>query len=94
MVTFYPGEGGTFNDTIFITSDALGGTTLPLPVSGSGITILAGDVDSSGRVDIFDLLALLKVLSEHASTTKSDINSDGNVNIFDLIELLKILSGK
>jgi len=63
-------------------------------VSGSGITILAGDVDSSGRVDIFDLLALLKVLSEHASTTKSDINSDGNVNIFDLIELLKILSGK
>ena len=93
-VTFYPDAGGSFNDTIFITSDALGGTTLLLPVSGSGITALKGDVDSSGRVDIFDLLALLKVLSEHASTTRSDINSDGNVNIFDLLELLKVLSGK
>jgi phage shock protein E len=94
LVTFHPGERGTFNDTIFITSDALGGTTLALAVSGSGITALAGDVDSSGRVDIFDLLALLKVLSQKASTIKADIDFNGKINIFDLLELLKILSGK
>jgi len=93
-VTFSPGEPGTFNDTVFITSDALGGTTLALPVSGSGITVLTGDVDGSGKTDIFDLLELLRVLSQKSSTPGSDVNSDGKTNIFDLLEFLKILSRK
>jgi len=76
-VTFTPGD-----DMIYITSDSLGETTTALAVSGSGITALAGDVDSSGGVDIFDLPALLKALSQQASAVKADVNSDGTIIIF------------
>ena len=62
-------------------------------------TILAaaqdkGDVDNSGKTDIFDLLKLLKILSgREQPTPAADIDGNGIVNIFDLLDLLKILSG-
>ena len=53
----------------------------------------AGDLDSNGKIDIFDLLGLLKVLggSQQASAA-ADTNGDGKVDIFDLLELLKLLA--
>jgi len=53
----------------------------------------AGDVDSNGTVDIFDLLELLKVLGSGQGGPETDVNGDSKTDIFDLLELLKILSG-
>ena len=53
-----------------------------------------GDVNENGKVDIFDLLELLKVLGGSSQATEgADVNEDGKVDIFDLLQLLKILSG-
>jgi len=61
--------------------------------------VLAGDGDLDGRIDIFDLLALLKVISGRATPSSRelaamDLNGNGRVEIFDLIELLKLLTRK
>ncbi|MEA1996073.1 MAG: M14 family zinc carboxypeptidase [Gemmatimonadota bacterium] len=48
------------------------------------------DVDRDGRIDIFDLLALLKALGSGVPEG-CDVNSDGRVDIFDLIDLLRVL---
>ncbi|HUU28827.1 MAG TPA: choice-of-anchor D domain-containing protein [archaeon] len=66
------------------------------PVSYHELKVLfstPGDVDKNSKVDIFDLLELLKVLSGRvASSSSSDVDRNGATNIFDLLELLKILS--
>lgn len=50
-----------------------------------------GDVTGDGKVNIFDLLAVLKVLSGTPSVGPSDVNGDGKTNIFDVLALLKLL---
>jgi hypothetical protein len=53
-----------------------------------------GDVNGSGKVDIFDLLDLLKVISKKGTAVgSSDINEDGKTDIFDLLALLGLLKG-
>ncbi|HUU30387.1 MAG TPA: PQQ-binding-like beta-propeller repeat protein [archaeon] len=56
------------------------------------VNIIPGDVDSNGKVDIFDLLGLLKSMGKGSTDKSADVNSDGKLNIFDLLALLKILS--
>ena len=51
-----------------------------------------GDVDGNDKVDIFDLLQLLKVLSGKSESPFADVNRDGKTDIFDLLALLKLLS--
>jgi len=57
---------------------------------------LAYDLNASGQVDVFDLLALLKAISSHNSvgqaTAAYDLNLDGRIDIFDLLILLHALS--
>jgi formylglycine-generating enzyme required for sulfatase activity len=58
-----------------------------------------GDVNEDGRVDIFDLLETLKILSHKVEPSEktgriADIDTNGLVDIFDLLGLLKVLSGK
>ncbi|MFH1069824.1 MAG: M14 family zinc carboxypeptidase [Candidatus Glassbacteria bacterium] len=63
-----------------------------LPLAGR----LAYDVNTSGRVDIFDLLALLQAISSHYSVGQAaaayDLNLDGRIDIFDLLALLRALN--
>ncbi len=48
-----------------------------------------GDIDGNGKVNIFDLLELLKMLGNKIpATSAADIDGNGKVNIFDLIDLL------
>jgi len=74
---------------------------LPAAVPGSGTSELiltgrrwiAGDLDGSGRVDIFDLIRLLQVLAgAEPSGRAGDVDGSGAGNIFDLIALLQLLS--
>ena len=54
--------------------------------------LMRGDVSGDGKVDIFDLLALLRILSGVAETNGcADLNGDDSTNIFDLLELLRLL---
>ena len=54
--------------------------------------LAAGDLDGNGRVDIFDLLALLKVIAGKVEPTDcADVNLDGRTDIFDLLQLLKLI---
>ena len=54
--------------------------------------VAPGDVNGDGRINIFDLLGLLKILAGiNPPTAGSDINLDGTTNIFDLIRLLIML---
>ena len=56
-------------------------------------SVRPGDMDNNGKVDIFDLLDLLKILGgTQQASGAADTNGDGKVDIFDLLELLKILA--
>ncbi len=50
-----------------------------------------GDASGDGKVDIFDVLAVLKALSGTSTVGPSDVNGDGKTNIFDVLEVLKLL---
>ncbi len=70
--------------------------------SADADAVLAGDLDSDGSLDIFDLLALLKIIGSGQDTLEdrllrtADIHQPGSgkVDIFDLLELLKTISGR
>lgn len=52
-----------------------------------------GDLDGNMTINIFDLLALLKVLGgSEPSSILSDVDTNGTTNIFDLLALLKLLA--
>lgn len=55
-----------------------------------------GDTDGSGKVDVFDLLGLLRVMSGHQRDRHgfSDLDGNGKVDVFDLLKLLRIMSGR
>ncbi len=52
-----------------------------------------GDIDGNTKINIFDVLGLLKVLSgSEQPSILSDVDQNGKTNIFDVLELLKMLS--
>ncbi len=55
----------------------------PTPTPSTG---LAGDINSDGKVNIFDLSILLSNWGK--TTANCDLNKDGTVNVFDLSVLL------
>ena len=82
-------------------SDGMNEVTFPKGAPDSSYSLSAlewnsvgGDVDGNGKVEIFDLLELLRVLSGEASPSPGgDVNSDNSIDIFDLLELLGLLVG-
>ncbi|HLA40024.1 MAG TPA: dockerin type I repeat-containing protein [Candidatus Glassbacteria bacterium] len=63
--------------------------------------LLLGDLDGSGRVDIFDLLKMLKAVvtgqvgdERQRLTANADRSPDGRVDVFDLIRVQGLISGK
>jgi len=63
-------------------------------ISLTGLRLVPGDLDASGKVDIFDLITLLQVLGGvNPQVEGADLDRNGKVDIFDLIGLLKLLGG-
>ena len=55
---------------------------------------IPGDVDGNGKLDIFDLVEMIKILSGRAFAGPcSDLDRSGRTDIFDLIKLLHYLAG-
>ena len=96
-VSFTPRNTTAYMDTLKVFHAGLGQNPLKLVLKGSGAAPVHGDIDASGKVDVFDLLELLKALSgrgDAESRSRSDINADSRVDVFDLLALLKLLSGR
>lgn len=68
-------------------TDTLGNSVTSAPVTVT-VDNLAGDVNGSGRVDIFDLSLLLNNWLQTENLGRVDTNRDGIINIFDLSLLL------
>ncbi|HUU28673.1 MAG TPA: SUMF1/EgtB/PvdO family nonheme iron enzyme [archaeon] len=75
-------------------------STISLPqVEPAVESTFRGDITEDGKVDIFDLLEMLKLLRSEPQSERQrqianvDKSADGKVNIFDLLALLKLLSG-
>lgn len=51
-----------------------------------------GDVDPNRKIDIFDVLATLKILSgDEEASDASDVDRNGKTNIFDVLEILTLM---
>ena len=59
-------------------------------IERSGILPVKGDLNRDGKTGIFDLIEMLKVLSEDQNWA-ADMNYDGRVNIFDLLEIIRAM---
>ena len=66
---------------------------------GSTPEILYGDINGDGRVNLFDVIAMIKYyngigdgLSEE-QLKAADVTGDGKVNLFDVIEMIKYYNG-
>ncbi|MCE5270573.1 Ig-like domain-containing protein [bacterium] len=91
---------GTLIDYYIVVQDNMNTTTFP---SGApehvNRFILAeqtqqkGDIDGNKKIDVFDLLGLLKVMSgAQPSSFASDIDGNGKTDVFDLLALLKLMA--
>jgi parallel beta-helix repeat protein len=61
----------------------MGGITIPPPLEIT-ITLIRGDVDCNGIVNVFDLRTIAAYYDESAPV-KYDLNCDGTIDIFDLV---------
>ena len=57
---------------------------------------LPGDINGDGKVNIFDVVRLLKYVTRESVEVKAspDINADGKNNVFDVVRLLKYVTGE
>ena len=93
-VSFQPLENIPYTDSALIFHGGVGRDTLAVVLLGEGVGQIQGDVNGTGKVDIFDLLDLLKVISGKVAADEPerfDMNDDGKTNIFDLLELLQLM---
>lgn len=67
-------------------------------VSGTVSTVLAGDYDRNGHVDVFDALGLFAAVSggtdfSEDDYSRLDVNRDGMIDVFDVMAIYAIVSG-
>ncbi len=61
---------------------------------------MRGDLDNNGKVNVFDLLDILKILGGSKTVAgdprlafAADVDGSGRIDIFDLLALLRLMSG-
>jgi len=80
----------TFTHTAYLsattTASGVAGTTVTVPT----VTLLGGDVNGDGHIDILDLVAVASQFgSSSPSPATADINNDGTVDIVDIVLVAK-----
>ena len=57
-----------------------------------GSTVIAGDLNGDGDLNIMDVIVLVNIILGYADPVDSgDLNADGNVNIMDVVALVQII---
>ena len=98
-------EHGTRIDFYIVASDSAGNFSMDPPEAPDSVhsfeflPLLAGDLDLSGAINIFDLINMLQILNgsvtlEPERLWVADLDRSGRLDIFDLLELLRILSSQ
>ena len=93
-VAFHPQQVSIYSDSVAIFHGGAGRDTLNVLLRGSGVELIEGDIDSNGRIDIVDMMELLKELSgkeTFSPRAKMDLNGDNSLDIYDLLRLLLLI---
>ena len=101
VVTFDASEvdPGTYNGNIIIASNDPNnpGLTVPVTLQVGDVTILPGDANGDGQVNIFDVIATINYIiglnPDPFVFENADVNGDGQVNVFDVIGTINIIIG-
>ncbi|MCE5272064.1 DNRLRE domain-containing protein [bacterium] len=76
-----------------VSFESAGGGSFTLRQASRAGIFPSGDLNRDNRLDIFDLLGMLKLLSGSAGQDPAaDLNADGKVDVFDLLRMLKLLA--
>jgi hypothetical protein len=76
-------------------SDATSDTSSTLPTTGSD-TVIKGDVNGDGSVNLKDVTSLFQYVNKQTSTVKqpaaADVNGDGVLNLKDVTKLFQYVN--
>ncbi len=78
-----------------VTTTATFTTTTTTTTTAPPVTkeIILGDINEDGIIDVFDVVAMRKVLLRNEKSLQYDLNSDNTVGIADLVKLQRFILG-
>ena len=56
-----------------------------------GETLVVGDVDGDGEVNVIDITALIDIIMNDGTDPSADVNEDGEINVIDITALIDII---
>ena len=56
------------------------------------VSVMKGDVNNDGKVDISDIVATINHIAGTASYTRADVNGDNSVDISDIVAIINIIA--
>ena len=56
-------------------------------------SILSGDVNGDGSVDVIDIVMVINYILDGSYITEADVNEDGVLNILDIVILTTLILG-
>lgn len=80
-------EGVPDTDGVFFYSSS------DCPFEDCDVTILLGDVNCDGDVNLLDVAPFVDVLTSAGFSDKADINQDGSVDLLDVAPFVSLLAG-
>jgi len=91
-ITYMPTSVGTHHAKLTVTCTKLNVLASPVAVDLIGeASILKGDVNGDGKVNISDVTNLIDVILNGGESPGGDVNGDGNVNISDVTRLIDMI---
>ena len=61
------------------------------PATGEDPSVIIGDVDGNGELNIFDLVLVASAFGDAEENAAADINGDGQINTLDLVAVASTL---
>ena len=62
-------------------------------LEGGAVALPEGDVNSDGKTDISDVVAIINVMAGKDTNTRADVNCDGKPDIADVVSVINMMAG-